>query len=91
MFFIRIGRFERLFRLEYWLISHGITARKKPKMVVSKERGPKLVCVACGEEDDAADLPKATDSLNTPAGVESQYTKGAMNVCPKCGGVLKLK
>ena len=60
-------------------------------MAVPVKRGPKLVCIVCGEAVDAADLPKATDSLNTPAGVESQYNKGAMNTCPECGGLLKLK
>ena len=68
-----------------------ITARENPKMTVPEKRGPKLVCTACGEEVDAADLPKATDNLNTPASVEAHYNKGPMNVCPKCGGLLKPK
>ncbi len=60
-------------------------------MAVSEKLGPKLVCTACGEELDTADLPKATDNLNAPAGVKSQYDKGPMNTCPECGGLLKMK
>ncbi len=60
-------------------------------MAVSEKRGPKLVCTVCREELDTADLPKATDNLNAPAGVRSQYDKAPMNTCPECGGLLKMK